>query len=113
MSTKTVLKKLYTEGYWLAFDSAIIGGRTYHNQIGGEVNERDDGRDTHGTRVFVGKISCIGHEPRLTRVILSDAVELSAVFSEKALVTEVDDRVYLCRSVSVEPKRMSSINCVP
>jgi hypothetical protein len=41
-------------------------------------------------------------------VILGDTLELCAIFSEKSLVTEVDDRVYLCGMVSVTPEMLMS-----
>lgn len=46
-------------------------------------------------------------------VILGDTLELCAIFSEKSLVTEVDDRVYLYGMVSVTPEVLMNFIDVP
>jgi hypothetical protein len=86
--------------------------RTYHDEIRRKVYECNDSCDAHSTRVSIAKISCVGHEPRLTGVLFSGLVELSAIFGEKALIAKVDDGVYLSRLISVEWKR-SSFKSVP
>jgi hypothetical protein len=86
--------------------------RTCHDEIRRKVYECNDSCDAHSTRVSIAKISCVGHEPRLTGVLFSGLVELSTIFSEKALVAKVDDGIYLSRLISVESKRSSLENTV-